>query len=293
MIISIDIGGSSVKTALWNNEKLENKKSFSSPDNWADMEKELFKTIYEYKKIENIEGIAFSVPGIPNYDTGKIDGASSLRYIHNPEFLTIFEQEFKIPVTFENDANCACIAEINHESLKDKRDMIFVVIGTGIGGSIVYNRKIQEGSHSFAGEFGMMLIDGRNEWAILGSAVHMAEKVSKIKNIELSGEEVFNLADSGDEICKKAVEELFHYLALGIYNLQYIIDPEIIVLGGGITAKEDLVENIEKEMDKIMQYGQRSPLYPDIRKANYGNDANLIGAGYHFYEMNGNEYGKK
>ena len=51
MIISIDIGGSSVKTALWNNEKLENKKSFSSPDNWADMEKELFKTIYEYKKI--------------------------------------------------------------------------------------------------------------------------------------------------------------------------------------------------------------------------------------------------
>ena len=272
MIISIDIGGSSVKTALWNNGNITKKESFVSPKNWDDMLNELIKTINNYKKENTINGLAFSVPGIPNYNTGKIHGASSLKYIHSPEFLKIFKEKFKIPVSFENDANCACIAEINHSSLKNVDNMIFVVIGTGIGGTVVYNRKIQKGSNSFAGEFGMMLVDGKNEWAILGSAVHMARKV-------------FKLAKENDNICKKAVDELFHYLALGIYNLQYIIDPEVVILGGGITGKEDLVECINTEMDKIMNYGQQSPLYPDIRKAVYGNDANLIGAGYHFYEI--------
>lgn len=284
MIISIDIGGSSVKSALWDNGEITDKRSFKSPDNWDEMFQSLKKTIESYRKNHKIDGLAFGVPGIPNYETGKVDGASSLRYIHDPEFIKELEKEFKMPVSFENDSNCACIAEINHSSLKDIKDMIFVVIGTGIGGTTVYNRKIQRGANSFAGEFGMMLVDGRNEWAILGSAVHMARRVSKIKNIELSGEEVFNLAENGDRICQEAVEELFHYIALGIYNLQYIIDPKVVIIGGGITGKPDLVDCINKEMDKIMTYGQRSPLYPDIRKAKYGNDANLIGAGYHFYE---------
>ena len=287
MILAIDIGGSSVKTALWKDGKISDKKYFKSPNNWDEMFRKINESIKYYKKSNKIEGIAFGVPGIPNYITGKVDGASSLKYIHEPEFLKAFEEEFKIPVSFENDANCACIAEINHESLKDKKHMVFVVIGTGIGGSIVYDRKIQNGAHSFGGEFGMMLVDGRNEWAILGSAVHMGRKVSELKGEELTGVDVFNLAETGDETSKKAVEELFHYLALGIYNLQYIIDPEIIVLGGGITGKENLVDEIEKEMDKIMEYGQRSPLYPKIVKANYGNDANLIGAGYHFMEIYG------
>ena len=75
-----------------------------------------------------------------------------------------------------------------------------------------------------------------------------------------------------------ATEELYHYLALGIYNMQYTIDPEYIVLGGGITKKADLLDHLYRKLAEIMNYGQRCPIMPKIRIAKFGNDANLIGA---------------
>lgn len=170
---------------------------------------------------------------------------------------------------------------------KSVDNMIFLIIGTGIGGSVIYNRQIQSGANSFAGEFGMMLVDGKREWAQLGSAVHMARKVSAIKDEIVTGEEVFELAKLGDKECIMATEELYHYLALGIYNLQYIIDPELIILGGGISNNKELIPNIERHLSLIMNNGQRSPLFPKLTTCQFRNDANLIGAAY----LKENSYG--
>lgn len=104
-----------------------------------------------------------------------------------------------------------------------------MVIGTGVGGTIISNGQIQPGEHAYGGEFGMMLVDGRRELSELGSAVHMARKYSKLKRKEYTGEEVFALAEAGEVDAVTATEELYHYLALGIYNMQYTIDPEYIL----------------------------------------------------------------
>ena len=92
------------------------------------------------------------------------------------------------------------------------------------------------------------------------------------------------MADAHDAEAETALAQMYHYLALGIYNLQYILDPQVIVLGGGITARLDLTARIDSALQEIMHYGQRAPLTPIIRTATYGNDANLLGAAYYFTE---------
>ena len=280
MKLVIDIGGSSIKYALFNEGELSEVKLYPSPKIWSEM-------IIIFKKIklevtpkyDEIMSINVSVPGVPNQENGRIDGASSLSYLHEVEFIKELSQLFEKEIYFENDANCASLAELHFGAGKTSQNMLFLVVGTGIGGTVIYDRQIKNGTHHFAGEFGMMLIDGRNEWAHLGSAVHMARKVSKTLGYEVTGEDVFKLAKENNQVANEAVEELYHYLALGIYNLQYILDPELIIIGGGISKNSELVENINRKLVEIMSFGQRSPLFPKIKVCQYGNDANLIGAG--------------
>ena len=279
MKLVIDIGGTSIKYTLCEEGVLSDITQVSSPKTWTEMVSIFETMVLDYQKEwHEIVSINISVPGVPNNETGRIDGASSLHYLHEVEFIAILEKIFNKSIYFENDANCAALAELHFGAGKQFKDMLFLVIGTGIGGTVIYDRQIKRGSHDFAGEFGMMLVDGRQEWAVLGSAVHMARKVSKELNEELTGQEVFALASSGNEIAKQAVNDLYLYNALGIYNLQYILDPEVIIIGGGISKHPNLVEEIHLKLKEVMSFGQRSPLVPELRVCEYGNDANLIGA---------------
>lgn len=118
----------------------------------------------------------------------------------------------------------------------------------------------------------------------------MAKRVSLAKGLDeasLSGIEVFDLAENGDEIAVQAVESFYYYLAVGLYNLQTSIDPEIILLGGGISARNDLLEKIEAQFDFIFKRGQRMALRPEIARCKYLNDANLIGAVANFKRRKG------
>ena len=279
MKLVIDIGGTSIKHTLCEEGVLSDITQVSSPKTWTEMVSIFETMVLDYQKEwHKIVSINISVPGVPNNETGRIDGASSLHYLHEVEFIAILEKVFAKPIYFENDANCAALAELHFGAGKQFKDMLFLVIGTGIGGTVIYDRQIKKGAHDFAGEFGMMLVDGRQEWAVLGSAVHMARKVSKELGEELTGEEVFTLATSGNEIAKQAVNDLYLFNALGIYNLQYILDPEVIIIGGGISKHPNLVEEIHLKLKEVMSFGQRSPLVPELRVCEYGNDANLIGA---------------
>ncbi|WEG73960.1 ROK family protein [Vagococcus intermedius] len=276
----IDIGGTSVKGAIFNGASLSERRSFYSPKSWPEMADNLDSMIKGYLIEHNIEAISFSVPGIANHQTGQIDGASSLHYLHDFPFLQHFEDSYQLPIYFENDANCACHAEVVAGAAKGGRNVIFIIVGTGIGGSIVMNGEFVAGANNFAGEFGMMLMDDANEeWSKTGSAVHMARAYSKAVGQELSGKEVFDRAESGEELALTYVDNLYLNLAKGLYNLQYILDPEYIVVGGGISNKSNLLTKLEEKLEVVMGYGQRCPIKPTIVTSHYKNDANLIGAG--------------
>lgn len=283
----VDIGGSSVKYGVWIQNQLIPLNSFSSPATWNEMKNKLAFSFSQTSQHYELCGISFSLPGIVNQTTGYLEGASSLRYLHGFSFREEMQQLFGLPISMENDANCATIAELELGSGKEYSDLIFMIIGTGVGGTIVNNRMLRLGAHQFSGEFGMMLVNGYQSLSELGSAVWMARKVEDQKKLvrgTLSGADVFQLAEEGDKIAKNAVEELYHYLAVGIYNLQYVYDPEVIILGGGISQKVDIIKSLYQALDKIIEVIPHSPIYPVIKTCTFHNDANLIGAALHFEE---------
>ena len=101
----------------------------------------------------------------------------------------------------------------------------------------------------------------------------------------MDGLKAFELYESGDKIAVEEVEKYFRYMAIGIYNIQYTYDPEVIVLGGAICEREDYINSINEKLKELLEK-TGSKVMPVIKKCMYGNDANKIGALYHFITKN-------
>lgn len=136
-IVVYDIGGSAVKFGLWENENLINKGSFITPENWNDMKEEMVKVYHTFTKNYSIDGVAISAPGAVDAKVGFISGISAVPYLHFFPIKKEWEDLFGVPVSMENDANCAALAEVWHGAAKDIQNALFLIIGSGIGGSVV------------------------------------------------------------------------------------------------------------------------------------------------------------
>ncbi|GAB2025800.1 ROK family protein [Lactovum odontotermitis] len=282
-LLTIDIGGSSIKYAKFDDGKLTEKSSFHTPDNIEDFYTELKKVSDDFKSRFDITGAAISSPGAVNKKTGVIEGASALPYIHNFDIHTKFEKEiFGLPVSIENDANCAALAEIEFGAARGLSDVLFVVLGTGVGGAVVMDGKIHHGKHLFGGEFGFMLMDDKNSFSDLGTTIRMAERYNKRTGKELDAVEIFELASQGDEIAQEEKEIFLFNVAKGIFNLTYSFDPECVVIGGGVSQADWLIPALQQQFDKILEIVDVATFVPDVLTCEFKNDANLIGAAVDF-----------
>lgn len=285
-ILSIDIGGTYIKYGVWHNEQLKDTGKTKTPDTWQAMKMSLIDIKTSFADKYPLKGVAFSVPGAPNSKTRQIEGESLVEYLHYFSIYDELEAAFNLPVTFENDANCATYAELWLGAAQQNKDVIVVVLGTGIGGSIVLNREIVKGFNSYAGEIGFMLLNQQEEnFGELATAVQMAKKYAAKKGLsadEVTGEQVFKLASEGDALAKEVVDAFFYNLALGLYNLNAIIDPEKIILGGGVSKLTNFKERVETDLTALYSRIYAFPYKPRIEIAHFHNDANLIGAIYPF-----------
>lgn len=298
--IVLDVGGSSIKHGIMN-EKGELLESGSIPNRCSVIHPEYNEEnnidsfieaigimVDEYKTRYDVEGIACSFPGAVDVNTGIIGGASATPCIHGPNIRELLEKRSGLRVSIENDANCAGLAEGWIGAAKDVSNYICIVVGTGIGGCVVINNEILRGKHLHGGEFGFMLIrdiegdfDDAN-WSRIASTNALVERVAKAKGItkdELNGKLVFEMAEY-DEVVKEEIKIWYSYLARGIYNIQYVVDPEKIVVGGAISAREDFHEKINESLCYLR--GTMAGLDIKVEKCVFNNESNLIGALYHF-----------
>ena len=290
-----DIGGSSAKWSVINRngEILESGK-LGIPDNKETFFNSLGKITNEMKGKFDVKGIAISAPGAVDCDTGLIGGLSAIPYIHGPNFKVILKDLTGLNTEIENDANCAALGECWLGSGKENKDLAFVVCGTGIGGAIVKDKKIHSGIHKHGGEFGYCSIscelDGEpkfTSWSQSGSTAALAKKVAKLKGLEegaIDGVEVFELCNKGDEIALNEVNKYYFIMAVGIYNIQYTYDPEVIILGGAISERSEYVDEINKRLDILMNSDLEGKIKPIIKKCEFGNDANKLGALYNYLQ---------
>ncbi|WP_377867004.1 ROK family protein [Bacillus sp. R86525] len=243
------------------------------------------KLIYLSKKLmteHTISGIGISTAGIVNIYKGVVTGGVD----HIPDYATIpiiarLQEVLQVPVSVENDVNCAVLGETWKGIGNGKRNFIMLTLGTGIGGAIFIDGELYRG-HSFsAGEWGNMLIEGKTfeEVASISGLIRLVRKYKGESN--WNGKTIFELYDKGDREVTQAVEVFFKHLAIGISNLAYILNPEMIVIGGGITDRGNkFLKEVKEEVEKYLNKEIYSNC--EIELAQNGNCAGMIGAIYHF-----------
>ncbi len=236
------------------------------------------------QKTGKISGVCVSTAGIVDTRKGEIIHSAPLI----PDYAGICYKEavrerFKIPCEVENDVNCAGLAEAISGAGKDSESMLMLTVGTGIGGCFVLGGKVFRGSGHSACEVGYMHMRG-SDFQTLGAASALTKKVAGQKGGQSGvwdGHRIFQGAKEGDRVCVRAVDEMADVLGMGIANICYVLNPQTVVLGGGVMAQEEyLKERIEGAVARYLIPGIARNT--SIRFAEHGNRAGMLGAYYHF-----------
>lgn len=287
--LSIDVGGTFTKFALmdedcnfYGKDKIATRKD--TLEEFVGMLEEL------YRKFEDsVSGIAICAPGMVDSDTGFMYNGGSIFCVKNINLVEILENRCHVPVTVENDARCAALAEVWKGSLGDCRNAIALIIGTAVGGAVIVDRKVLKGKNFMAGEFSYLFTD-ESRWqersqllAENGGVPGLIRLVSKRRGIpeeELTGERIFSLANQGDAITLECLREYCRHLSIQISNYQFVVDPEKIAIGGGISVQPIFLEMIKEELRNLNKVFLYTMPIPDVVTCKYFNDSNLIGALY-------------
>lgn len=291
-ILAIDIGGSSFKIGI---VTLEGAVLYKEEQVNKRINKELFlndisEIIERMREGHDIEGIALSVPSGVNPSTGEIMLDGCMPFLKGFSLSQYLSSRFKLPVHSDNDGNCAALAEAWIGGGASCQDIALVVIGTGIGGGIIKNKKVHSGAHWVGGEIGYGIFDYNDQtgtftsWSDNGAIFGLSERIRLKTGQVFSGKEIFDRADKGDAYLQQEVERFFQYNALGIFNLQYTFDPEMIFIGGGISTREGFIDRIYEKLDALLKIMPHATVRPIIKPAVFGNDANLIGAVYNYVQ---------
>ena len=183
----------------------------------------------------------------------------------------------------ENDVNCAGLAEYKAGAAAGSKAAVMLTIGTGIGGCILLNGEVFHGFSNSACEVGYMHMND-SDFQTLGAASILTKKVSEWKGEtekKWDGYHIFEEAKKGDKLCLLAIDEMVDILGEGIANICYVINPEVVVLGGGIMAQEQfLKERVECAVKRYLVSSIEE--HTKIVFAKHQNDAGMLGAFYHF-----------
>lgn len=306
--LGVDLGGMSIKAGLVNEayeivatKTIPTKRERSSEEVLKDMAMLCKDVLTEAGLTEtDIHSIGIGSPGIASPEDGIILSSSNLNFNHVNVRAEI-QKYLNCDVYVENDANCAALGEAIAGAAKGEKNVVVVTLGTGVGGGIINEGKIYRGAFCGAGEVGHQVIirDGitcgcgrKGCWEQYASATalirqaqeiakeHINSKIvsfagGKIENI--TAKNVFDAAQAGDHIANEVLKKYFEYVAMGLTNLINILEPSMIVLGGGMSAQGDYLVKPIKEFVQAEMYGGLS-LKTKIRAAELGNPAGIIGA---------------
>lgn len=294
-IIGIDIGGTTIKADLYDDfgtslnqfKEIETIIDYDLGTN--QILNQVCDLIGEYILNYSIDGVGISTAGVVNANTGEIiyAGYTIPGYI-GVNFTSEIEKRFGLSTFVENDVNCAALGELWKGQAKDKKNVVMVTIGTGIGGSIIVNGQIVNGFNYTAGEVGYIPI-GNSDWQSKASTtalIHLYQKKSLKTN--QTGRTFFTDLSSGDKVAKETFEIFVENLTKGLLTISYLLNPEILILGGGILAKKDiLLPEIQSSLAKNAMDNRFLP--KNVVAATLGNEAGRIGAVKNFLDRISNK----
>lgn len=238
------------------------------------------------------KGVAISFPGPVDAESGIILEGGSLGYMKQVALASEITKRYGLACSIENDARCAALAEVWKGNLKDIAVGMVVVFGTGIGSSLTINGSVFKGAHAFAGEISCLITKDIDALGWQASFHHDAgipfllKKVQAAKQVSsLDGMQFFQLLENGDDIAWQYFRSYCAELAKQFYNMQCMVDPQRICIGGGVSVQPLFLSELQTALDAFYA---RIPIQvpkPELVPCKFHNDANLIGALYHFHQI--------
>jgi glucokinase len=305
MKIGIDLGGTTMSVgAVGDNNEIITKQEIETicsdgADKIIERMSQLVQKVMNQVNTTQISHIGIGCPGMLDRAAGRVLYSNNLGW-ENIEIGKKMQNVFGIPVYIENDANCAALGEYIVGSGKDVNTMIMITLGTGIGGGIIINNKLYRGKSGNSNILGHMLMVSEGELCTCGrrgcweayasgsALIRMANKkaeeckesaLSIFKDLDrsLNGKNIFLAIHSGDKAACQIFEQYISYVAEGITDIVNIFEPQMIVIGGGISMQgEFILDPIRKLVEKNIYCG--ADVMPVITTSSLGNDAGIIGA---------------
>lgn len=294
MILALDIGGTFIKWAVADGYELIVKGKVPTPRDSFESLINAIRNILEQNQAYDIKGTAVSYPGMADPQTGKLVPIGALDYGFHLPVEKMLEKALGMHVSLENDGRLAALAEAESGSLKGVDSGYMLVVGTGIGGAYVKNGKVETGSHGYAGQASLILMGDIRTQGLstlfssrTGMAAFLISAAEQMNRESISGEEFMALVKSGDQKATALFDQYMNDFTNTLFTLQMLFDPEVFVIGGGISADEYYISSMQEKYEELYEMFRLALPHAEIRPAVYRNDANIMGALSLFYSQHG------
>ena len=241
---------------------------------------------------QKISGLAFSMPGYINSQTGYHVGGGALAFMAGNYYTDLFKH-LDIPVSLENDGRAFAVAEHEVGAAQGMDDFVVLTIGTGIGAGIMVNGHLIQGHRYRGGEYGWSLVstDINNEAVPHHSTCSMTTLIRMYReyegldaSVKIEGYDIFNEAEK-DPGVQKLIDTWYANIAVLVFNAAATFNPEKILLGGGVSARPDLPYKIVETIEKSKLAKPWKEFGTEVATCKFRNDAGFIGAYYHFRKL--------
>lgn len=288
--LCFDIGGTNIKYAVVSNNFHYLQEVQEVPTEKTKKDNNILNQIISITNFEKqkylLEGVCISSSGVidPKHGSIKSAGQTIPGYTGTKVATEVWEQ-CSLPCTIENDVNCALLAEMSY--LNDKyRNVFCLTVGTGIGGACVIDRKLYTGNTGYAGEIGYLPINNNLNYQDIACTKSLIDSINSELNLNLTnGREVLANLESNHKI-EPIIDDWLKNIASGILMIQYILAPDLIIIGGGIFMNNQLfINKLQNIVDNSLEKSFKTHI--SLSLAKFGNNAGLIGALIYFLHKKG------
>ncbi|UCG54579.1 MAG: ROK family protein [Dehalococcoidia bacterium] len=303
----VDIGGTKITSAIFENSRIIAKdyRFTLAREGASNVLSRLITSIEDlFQKAEldsvRLESICIASAGIIDMDAGIVTISPNLPGWHNVPLRSKIEQHFDIKTYLLNDASAAALGEYTSGAGRKCSNVVYVTVGTGIGGGIIMNGHLYLGSSGSAGEIGHMTIKTNGPLCYCGNrgcletlasgtaiakeAISLVREGKQTSLKEMVGSQVDSItakevsiaAQNGDTLARRIISKAATYLGIGMANVVNILNPEIIIIGGSVSKMGDLL--LEPVRQQVLKLAFRLPVRRfRIVPSELGDDAGLIG----------------
>jgi glucokinase len=301
LTVGIDVGGTKIAAGVVDSDGslLEEKRCHTPARNTSATLDAIVGLVRDLSSRHEIAAVGIGAAGFVGADRSTVLFAPNLAWRDEPLGAAV-EAQVAVPVVVENDVNAAAWGEFRFGAGADVDDLLMVAVGTGVGGGVVIAGELLRGSFGVAGEIGHMRAVphglpcgcGRHgcweQYASGRALVREARarvwdgdpllELAGGNPNEITGPMITEEAHAGDALCVSLLADLGKWLGEGIASLAAVLDPRVVVLGGGVADAGDLVlAPVRKAIDDNLPAGANRP-HPEVRLATLGNEAGMVGA---------------